>query len=114
MKELREIISLWQKHRPRASALATLVRARGSSYRRPGARMLITSNGETAGALSAGCIEDEVVVHARDVIASGEPKLIAFDTRRRFGCSGSIENFIPQNDDEVMSQQRGKLALHEW
>jgi len=113
MKELREIISLWQKHRPRACALATLVRARGSSYRRPGARMLITSNGETAGALSAGCIEEEVAMHARDVIASGEPKLIAFDTRRRFGCSGSIEIFIQRTDDEFMSQLRDKLAARE-
>ena len=110
MKELREIISLWQKHHPRACALATLVRARGSSYRRPGARMLITSSGETAGALSAGCIEEEVAMHARDVIASGEPKLIAFDTRRRFGCSGSIEIFIELLDEQMMEQLRDVIA----
>src|SRR5207248_7966268 len=110
MKELREIISLWQKHRPRACALATLVRAHGSSYRRPGARMLITSNGETAGALSAGCIEAEVAIHAQDVIASGAPKLIAFDTRRRFGCSGSIEILIELLDEQVMEQVRDAIA----
>ena len=110
MKELREIISLWQKHHPRACALATLVRARGSSYRRPGARMLITSDGDTAGALSAGCIEEEVAMHARDVIASGEPKLIAFDTRRRFGCSGSIEIFIELLDEQMMEQLRDVIA----
>ena len=81
MRELHAIVSTWEKHRAQ-SALATLVRASGSSYRRPGARMLITSIGETAGALSAGCIEEEVTLHARDVIASGEPKLVLFDTRR--------------------------------
>src|SRR5204862_5150854 len=106
MKELREIISLWQKHLPRACALATLVRARGSSYRRPGARMLITSNGEMAGALSAGCIENEVAMHAQNVIALGKPTLIAFDTRRRFGCSGSIEIFIEPIDGRVMEKLR--------
>src|SRR5438046_8767226 len=98
MKELREIISLWQKHHPCACALATLVRARGSSYRRPGARMLITSDGETAGALSAGCFEEEVAGHARGVTASGEPKLSAFDTRRGCGCSGRIETSSERPD----------------
>ena len=110
MKVLREIIALWEKHRPGVSALATLVRTIGSSYRRPGARMLITSSGETAGALSAGCIEDEVALHAREVIVSGQPKLIAFDTRRRFGCHGSIEIFIQRVDDDFLSRLRDSLA----
>jgi xanthine dehydrogenase accessory factor len=57
MKELREIVALWEQERG-ACALATLVRVTGSSYRRPGARMLITPRGETAGGLSAGCIEE--------------------------------------------------------
>jgi xanthine dehydrogenase accessory factor len=113
VKELREIIALWEKHSPHACALATLVQTAGSSYRRPGARMLITSSGETAGALSAGCIEDEVALHARDVIASGQPKLVAFDTRRRFGCNGSIEIFIQRTDDEFISQLRDRLAARE-
>ncbi len=68
--------------------------------------MLITSGGETAGALSAGCIEDDVAVHARAVIGSGEPKLIAFDTRRRFGCNGSIEIFIELVDEDVVERLR--------
>ena len=62
MNELNEIIALWEKHRSLGSALATLVRVSGSSYRRPGARMLITIIGGTAGALSAGCIEHEVAL----------------------------------------------------
>src|SRR5262245_34846247 len=110
MKELREIVSLWQKYRSHACALATLVRARGSSYRRPGARMLITSNGEMAGALSAGCIEDEVAMHAQEVIASRKPLLIVFDTRRRFGCSGSIEIFIEVIDEQVMEKLRDVIV----
>jgi len=71
------------------------------------------SGGETAGALSAGCIEDEVALHAREVIASGQSKLIAFDTRRRFGCNGSIDIFIQRTDDKFMSHLRDKLAARE-
>ena len=112
MKELREIVALGEKNGG-ACALATLVRVTGSSYRRPGARMLITPDGKTAGALSAGCIEDEVALHAREVIASGESKLIAFDTRRRFGCNGSIEIFIERVDADFMNSLRNKIARRE-
>src|SRR5213592_525794 len=112
MKELREIVALWEKHRG-ACALATLVRVTGSSYRRPGARMLITSSGETAGALSAGCIEHEVATHARGAIANGASKLLTFDTRRRFGCNGSIEVFIERVGAQFMSSLRDKIAARQ-
>ena len=75
--------------------------------------MLVTSNGETAGALSAGCIEEEVAKHAGDVIASGKPKLVSFDTRRRFGCSGSIEIFIERLDDGVILALKEKIAARQ-
>src|SRR5436305_9749194 len=101
MKELRDIFRLWQKHRHTPCALATVVATAGSSYRRPGARMLITGTGETAGALSAGCIEQEVAIEARSVIASGNSKLLSFDTRRRFGCNGRIDIFIEPAAEET-------------
>ena len=41
--------------------LATVVRVRGSAYRRPGARMLVTPRGQVAGSISAGCLERDVV-----------------------------------------------------
>ncbi len=102
MKDVREIIRLWKAHASEPCALATLVRVRGSSYRRPGARMLVTATGGTAGSLSAGCIEEEVAVHAREVLRNGAPKLIVFDTRRRFGCNGSIEIFIERAPEELL------------
>jgi xanthine dehydrogenase accessory factor len=106
VKEIREIIRFWEAHCDEPLALATLVRAHGSSYRRPGARMLITSSGESAGSLSAGCIEEEVVLGARKVLASGTPKVLCFDTRRRFGCSGSIEIFIEPAPEDVLRALR--------
>jgi xanthine/CO dehydrogenase XdhC/CoxF family maturation factor len=56
--------------------------------------MLICEDGLTIGSLSGGCLEEEVAVEARAVLAGGIPKLISFDTRRRFGCNGRIEIFI--------------------
>jgi xanthine dehydrogenase accessory factor len=94
MNEVSEIIRFWEHRKDRPMALATLVRVRGSSYRRPGARMLISSDGTSAGSLSAGCIEEEVIAAGCEVMRTREPQLMSFDTRRRFGCNGSIEVFV--------------------
>jgi xanthine/CO dehydrogenase XdhC/CoxF family maturation factor len=94
MKEIVDIIKEWKRHRGQLLALATLVRAQGSSYRRPGARMLICSDGTAAGSLSGGCLEEEVARRAFEVLRTGVPSLMSFDTRLRFGCNGTIEIFV--------------------
>jgi xanthine dehydrogenase accessory factor len=94
VKEIRDIIKGWERHRGQRLALATLVRAQGSSYRRPGARMLVCNDGVTVGSLSGGCLEDEVARRAFEVMDTGKPSLMSFDTRLRFGCNGSIEVFV--------------------
>jgi xanthine dehydrogenase accessory factor len=94
--------------RGRTAALATLVRTEGSSYRRPGARMLIYKDGRTIGSLSAGCLEDEVTLRAREVLQTGQPELMTFDTRRRFGCAGKIDIFIECADEKFLAD----LANH--
>jgi xanthine dehydrogenase accessory factor len=94
MKEIVDIIREWERRRGQPLALATLVRAQGSSYRRPGARMLICPDGMTAGSLSGGCLEEEVARRAFDVLRTGVPSLMSFDTRLRFGCNGTIEIFV--------------------
>ena len=77
MKEIVDIIRAWERHRSEPLALATLVRAQGSSYRRPGARMLICPDGTTAGSLSGGCLEEEVTRCAFDVLRTSAPSLRA-------------------------------------
>src|SRR5438477_5780605 len=94
MKDIYDILREWRKRPDASFALATLVRAEGSSYRRPGARMLICEDGTTVGSLSAGCIENEVTSRAREVLQTGQPAMMTFDTRRRFGCAGKIDIFI--------------------
>jgi len=94
MKDIYDIVGEWKKRRGQRFALATLVRAEGSSYRRPGARMLICQDGHTIGSLSAGCLEEEVATQAQEVLRTCEPAMMTFDTRRRFGCNGKIDIFV--------------------
>jgi len=104
MKEIQNIVRLYERHRGEPLALATLVVARGSSYRRPGARMLICEDGTTAGSLSGGCLEEEVVRRTREVLRDGTPILMSFDTRLRFGCNGSIDVFVESAREDFLAQ----------
>src|SRR6185369_15988236 len=94
------------------AALATVVSVEGSSYRRPGARMLITDIGETTGVLSAGCFEQDVCERATRVMSNGEPLLVKYDTTSEddivwglgLGCSGVIHVLIePATNERVAS-----------
>ena len=60
-------------------ALATLVRVKGSSYRKPGARMVFRTGGDQTGVISAGCLETDVKARVESVLRNGEPHLAAFD-----------------------------------
>ena len=102
MKDIYDILREFEKRRGQSFALATLVRAEGSSYRRPGARMLICQDDSTVGSLSAGCIEEEVALCAREVLRNGVSTIISFDTRRRFGCNGKIDVFIERVSENFL------------
>jgi len=110
VKEIVDIIRAWECRRSEPLALATLVRAQGSSYRRPGARMLICADGTTAGSLSGGCLEEEVARRAFEVLRTGEPSLMSFDTRLRFGCNGTIEIFIERARENFLAEIAAHVA----
>jgi xanthine/CO dehydrogenase XdhC/CoxF family maturation factor len=82
--------------------LATLVSATGSSYRRPGARLLITGKGERLGSISGGCLEEDVLAQAHKVLATGLPQTVTYDTTSEndlvwgvgLGCHGVVRVFI--------------------
>jgi len=80
----------------REAVLATIVDVEGSAYRRPGAKMLISGDGDSVGRISAGCLEDEVFDLASDVLAAGTPRLETFDLMEDdiwglgIGCNGVI------------------------
>jgi xanthine dehydrogenase accessory factor len=94
MKSLLEILMLACANRDKPCALATLVGSNGSTYRKPGARMLVLPEGTARGVLSGGCLEEEVWRVALGVISSNRSQLITFDTRKLYGCDGSVDIFI--------------------
>ncbi len=89
LKELIETAISWQK-RGIKSVLATVVALDGSSYRRPGVRMLLSEHGEWVGAVSGGCVEKEVYRQSRSVFDTQKAKLMSYDGRYRLGCEGTL------------------------
>lgn len=75
--------------------LATVVATRGSSYRKPGARMLVTSQGWQAGSISGGCLEADVVRRAAWLVSEGRPVVHTYDTSAdgevALGCGGEVD-----------------------
>lgn len=96
--ELKTIIHSYQE-RGEAAILATVVALDGSSYRRPGVRMLIFENGDMVGAVSGGCVEKEVLRQAQTVFTTGISRIMVYDGRYRLGCEGILyillETFKP-------------------
>ncbi len=101
--ELKKIIQAFKtaKAKKLKTVLATVVALEGSSYRRPGVRMLIREDGRTMGAVSGGCVEKEIILQTQSVFSDGIPKMMTYDGRYRLGCEGIlyilIEPFEPES-----------------
>jgi len=72
------------------AVFATVVDLDGSSYRRPGVRMMITENGHMTGAVSGGCVEKEILKQSASVFQTGNAKMMTYDGRYRLGCEGVL------------------------
>src|SRR5665213_3648121 len=99
MVDRRRIVRQWKQGA--ATVLVTLVRAEGSSYRRPGARLLIGVDGEYAGTISGGCLEAEVVRKAAWMTRAGavvERYSTLFDDTAEIpyglGCGGTVDLLV--------------------
>jgi xanthine/CO dehydrogenase XdhC/CoxF family maturation factor len=100
MKELGDIVQAYEKAKVSGlkMALATVVHVEGSSYRRPGARMLVTEDGQFTGAISGGCLEGDALRKAALAINQGKKKLVVYDTTDeddaklgvQLGCNGIV------------------------
>ncbi|MCX2575297.1 XdhC family protein [Pedobacter sandarakinus] len=112
MKEIREILSSYAKAQidRKQCALATVVKVEGSSYRRPGARMLVTEDGMLTGAISGGCLEGDALRKALTAILQQKNKLVTYDTTDdddakfgvQLGCNGIVHIlFEPIHNDNL-------------
>ena len=104
-----EIKQIFKEYKERQGAgkavLASVVDLEGSSYRRPGVRMLLWESGEMVGAVSGGCVEKEIQRQAADVFNTGVPKMMSYDGRYRLGCEGLIYILLePFHPDEKTLQ----------
>lgn len=127
MKEIREIIKAYDAavHAGKKSALAAVVHLDGSSYRRPGARMLVTDEGELTGAISGGCLEGDALRKALHVLSQQQSKLVTYDTSDeedatigiQLGCAGIIqvlfEPIQASNPDNPIQLLRKAIAIRQ-
>ncbi len=98
MKEIQAVIRTLLAPNAGASVLATLVTAQGSSYRRPGARLLVTQDGTRVGSISGGCLEEDVLARAQRVATTGQAEAVVYDTTSEndlvwgvgLGCHGVV------------------------
>lgn len=105
MNEVRTLVKAVDEANKRGErcALATVVSVEGSSYRRPGARMLVCEGGTSTGTISAGCLESDVIEHAERVIQTGASKLVGYNTASTsdemawglgLGCNGIVRVLV--------------------
>ena len=102
-------------------ALATIVAVRGSTYRRPGARLLVPEDGAPVGNISGGCLEGDVTDMARVVMEEGRARLAGWDLTADddavwglgLGCNGAIEVFIEPADEAAEVAGALRAALEE-
>jgi len=102
------------------TVLATVVALDGSSYRKPGVRMLILENNQMIGAVSGGCVEKDILRQSQTVFQEGKSKMMTYDGRYRLGCEGILyillEEFDPEesffNAIEVCLKTRQDFVIH--
>ena len=104
MKEILEDIERWRA-RGEKIAIATVVATRRSAPRPVGAKLAISESGELAGSVSGGCVESDVYENAREVLATGQPKLLSYGIADEeawsvgLPCGGEIDVFVEVMED---------------
>jgi xanthine/CO dehydrogenase XdhC/CoxF family maturation factor len=123
MSELTDVLSAIESLSARGEklALATIVAVRGSTYRRPGARLLVPEEGELVGNISGGCLENDVADVARIVMREGMARIVSFDLTADddavwgwgLGCNGAFELFVEPADKAAEVAGALRMALEE-
>ena len=92
-----------------SAVLVTLVGTEGSSYRKPGARLLVEADGRLTGLLSGGCLEQDLLRLALETLAAGRARRIVYDLTGEeevlwgfgTGCAGRLTLLLEPLDEEL-------------
>ncbi len=112
MNDLQAIINAFEESQQRGEItfLATIVNSQGSTYRRRGARMLMTDTGRMVGMVSGGCLENDLWEQTRQKLIAAEPIVIKYDTSADedivwgfgLGCNGMVQVLLEKlNTDDT-------------
>ena len=123
VSEITDVLSAIESMSARGQkmALATIVAVRGSTYRRPGARLLVPQEGAPIGNISGGCLEGDVADMARVVMDEGTARLAGWDLTADddavwglgLGCNGAIEVFIEPAEQAALVAGALRTALED-
>ena len=110
MNELQAILEGFESSQKNGEItfLATVVKTQGSTYRRPGAKMLMTNAGRMIGTISAGCLENDVFEHTQQRMLDGKPIVVTYDNTASedilwgfgLGCNGIVQVLIERLETE--------------
>jgi xanthine dehydrogenase accessory factor len=99
VKEILPEIERWQKAGEQV-AVATVVASRRTAPRPVGSSLAISASGKLCGSVSGGCVEGDVFEQAREVLETGEPKLLSYGISDEeawavgLPCGGEIDVFV--------------------
>ena len=96
--------------------VATVVKVTGSSYRRPGARLLATEEERVAGSVSGGCLERDLV-RTGFWRTQGGPVVVQYDSSDpddldgALGCGGIVDVLLERGEDSFHLVEETILAI---
>jgi xanthine dehydrogenase accessory factor len=116
VREALDAVKKWRAD-GKAVALATVVATRRSAPRPLGSKLAVSEGGDLAGSVSGGCVESDVAAQARDVLASGQPRLVSYGIADEdawevgLPCGGEIDVFLERVERELPDPDVAQIAF---